>query len=907
MIAVRFLCAVRTQPSAYLPTAGRTAGLLLLTLWLPTGCVGREAYDRGCEFAENGEFDAAVSAFRDAHDAAPKNDEYYDAWIGATEQAIAWHRDEATNRFNERMLGPARAHIDKAISYGDADGRPVPGEPIAGCRTVCGLPEGLPAHPHSLCGVIEVNQKELTDLRRLILRALAAAEARADAGESHIRNGAWDEAVVALQEATELDRSSARAPMLLREAIAGAVPYHLSLADHHLATQAWDDCRSECSIVLSYRPEDPEAQLRLDAADDRQRARTLQQQAARLAADEEYLSAVDTLERARKLWPEDRAIAVSLRSTKDLTADALLTEARGCVDGGEYQAALELVDRAEALVPDKPGLAAARDDAESRWADALLRQADGYLARGQNELAWTFALHAAGISDAHVETRRTIDRCADSVRAELDCAIAILPDSKGGAHSQETVRACAMMTNALSEIAPPHLRIVERSNLSDILAEQDLAAAGVLDPGALERLAARLRNADLLLLVSTASRNSDTKESERWASVTQVTGTKLVRNPDYAAAQAALDRAIVELDEAHAAGGDLKVLRGVLGAFPNKGNRYVDATVRGMQDAAIQQAEQRYNTALVRLRHTPELKEVPNKQEYRYPVCQITRRATVTAAVRLVDVATGQVLWVEDRLTNTVERSDTYVKPDPQRGITGKRAFLPGAEQLYAEAVEGLEAQIAEAARALLNRRGEAYLARARRAASRDAATELFVQYLFDPGPEPAAESVNEALAAIVDGDLDAARRERCKQYALARLELTPRAAKLTKQETRDLPLPPMTQGTVAPTPAEEIVARAEPAPAPVAPPRCVQLVLFDKRNRDKANAFGLVFDVDDVTNDGVDLRVSRPGTKGPKFVDLLAGGVFDAHHVRGRVVEIDPDDERAVIEVRPAPAAPGR
>ena len=70
------------------------------------------------------------------------------------------------------------------------------------------------------------------------------------------------------------------------------------------------------------------------------------------------------------------------------------------------------------------------------------------------------------------------------------------------------------------------MRIVERSNLRDLLAEQDLARTDLMEEGALERLAARLRNADLLLFVSTTSRSSDAQEVERWDSITRVAGTK---------------------------------------------------------------------------------------------------------------------------------------------------------------------------------------------------------------------------------------------------------------------------------------------------------------------------------------------------------------------------------------------
>ena len=239
------------------------------------------------------------------------------------------------------------------------------------------------------------------------------------------------------------------------------------------------------------------------------------------------------------------------------------------------------------------------------------------------------------------------------------------------------------------------------------------------------------------------------------------------------------------------------MFRRLLSGIDCAGRQIVEITVGGADDTDCRVAEQRYLEALRRLRRTPEFIEVPNEQVYEYPIYQVIRAATVTAEMRLVDVSTGEIVWSEGGLSQTVTRRDTYIEPAPQLEIAGKRALLPDPEHMYAEAVEALAYGIDEAARAFLSRRAEAYLARARRAASSEKAAALYVHYLFDPGPHPATDSVSEALAALCDIDVDAARRERCQQFARARLVFNtqPRVA-----QTRIPPQPePRQSAQVAP------------------------------------------------------------------------------------------------------------
>jgi tetratricopeptide (TPR) repeat protein len=874
----------------------RSTILLAAAASLAAGCVGQRAYETGLRQLNAGDFDKAVQSLRDAHHEAPEKQDFFDAWCHATEQAVTWHQDQAAEQFNRRELRSAHEHLVEALHYCDLQGESIPGRPTKRCPTACGLSAGPPHAAHGLRGAIDVNVAELRELRELVERAISSAEERTAVGEAHLCRGDWDAAVLALREAADLDRSSQRATALLREAVAGAVSHHLTLARQHLATEAWDACRGECAIVLSYRPGNDEAERLLSLTDERRRARALQERATRLAVEDEYLSAIDTLEQAERLWGADPSIADTLRETKREAADALRREADACADRGAFRGALDLLDRAAALAPARTNLESVMARVEARWADALLDEAKRLFERGENELAWVQALLAAGISDVHLAARRAMDVYAATVREELRCAIAILPVSPDGSSSREAVRACAMMAGALGAMAPPHLRIVERSNLRDLLAEQHLARVDRLDPEALHTLSARLRDADLLLFVSTSRRSADARALERQQQIARVVGTRLARNPAYADAQAQVEAAHRDLDRVLASQRRRGFVRRLAAGFHHAGGRIVEITVGGDGGSSLRVAERQLRQAAHRLRSTPEFIEVPNEQVLAYPVYRVTRQATVTAEMRLVDVATGEIVWSEAGLSHTVSRSDTSIEPQPEFGVPGKRALLPDPEQLYPEAVEGLAFQVEQAARAFLSRRAEAYLARARRAASPDKTAALYVHYLFDPGPDPASTSVDEALAALCHIDLDPARQRRCRQFARARLALkvAPPVARLAVRPPPEPPAP-----VPAPAPARETLSLPRVRVARSAPePQSVYLVLFDKRKRDKARAFGLVFDVDDVTHDGVDVRVSTPGTKGPKFEDLRTGREFVAHHVRGRVIELDPKDERAVIEV---------
>jgi len=864
---------------------------LMLVCLLSNGCASMRAYETAQQQLERKEYDAAVASFREAHDLWPENQRYFEAWQRASERAIQWHKDEASRLFNERMLGPALAHADRALEYCDPQGKPLPGKGSGASRTACGLPKGPPHHPHTLRGAISVNEIELSDLRDVIDRAIREARERADTGEAQMQAETWDDAIATLRRATELDRSSERASKLLTEALNGAINNHLRMADERLRAEAWDSCRHECEIVLSYRPVEHEAQRLMKLADNRQRARELQAKAAQAIPQREYLAAVEALEQAIVLWPEDASINAALTESKNLAADALTAEARSRLASAQYNDAARLLDKANSLVPNRSDVVDALRETETAWADSLVEEASRHFREGRNELAWVHAARACGISTGHRAAQQAFERYGTSIQDELRCAIAIVPVSPSGTEASETLRACAMITGALKAQSPAHLRIVERSNLSGLLMEHDLARTDLLDPAALSRIASRLSNADLLLFVSTTTRSNDAQDVERWDSVTYVAGTKLESNPAYAQAQAAVNQAHREMGDAQLGSLALGMLGGLAGQTGKLGAQALGAGARGVGSIGASQAEQKYNAAVMQLNQTPPLIEVPDERQYQFPVCRITRSATVTAEMRLVDVATGEVVWTANDVAHTVAQSDTYVRPEPQYGVPGKQAVLSTAEQLCAEACEQMQPQFQEATRSLLCQRADAYLARARRASDPDSATAHRVHYLFDPGPRPSPGAVEEVLDSVFESDPSDVRADRVRTFVLERLDLS-LSSSAADDHAQENELEPTVQASRQP-------AAAQPASTPPPGPKEFRVLeLFDKRKRDKQEAFGLVFDVDDVTEDGVDIRVSRPGSKGPKFEDCLQGRAFDALGVHVEIIECDIKNERAVIAV---------
>ncbi len=88
------------------------AGVLAASL---AGCAGSRAFQRGEEYAQQGEWDLAVKEYREANREDPKDIEYRSALLRAQETAANHHYKRARNFLKERKLDQAIVELQQAI------------------------------------------------------------------------------------------------------------------------------------------------------------------------------------------------------------------------------------------------------------------------------------------------------------------------------------------------------------------------------------------------------------------------------------------------------------------------------------------------------------------------------------------------------------------------------------------------------------------------------------------------------------------------------------------------------------------------------------------------------------------------------------------------------------------------
>ena len=91
-------------------------GMLMLTMVvLLGGCAGSRAFQRGDQYAKDGEWDLAVKEYRDALKSNPQDIEYRSALLRAEETAANQHYKRARNFLKERKLDQAIIELQQAI------------------------------------------------------------------------------------------------------------------------------------------------------------------------------------------------------------------------------------------------------------------------------------------------------------------------------------------------------------------------------------------------------------------------------------------------------------------------------------------------------------------------------------------------------------------------------------------------------------------------------------------------------------------------------------------------------------------------------------------------------------------------------------------------------------------------
>ncbi|NLX14050.1 MAG: hypothetical protein GXY44_10410 [Phycisphaerales bacterium] len=735
---------------------------VLLAVGVITGCGGgSKLYRQGRDLQSAGNYDEAVAHYRKALEKEPRSSRYFDALAEAEELAAEAHIEHARKLLEERKPGQAKAELAVAL-------------------------EQMPAHPEAVA-MMRTAEQRTAQCEELLAQARQA-----------LREKTWVEALRRTGEAREIDTAHPEVVEIEREARAGVVAERLAVAEQALENNDWETVLATCGEIKAVDPSNTRAVEIEQEAGRRIEALKLHESARPLMDQQDNLAAFRMLRQARQLWPDNAAITEDYERVQQSAIDQYTVQVGTLVEEGRFARAVAVLDEAEALWPQQEVLAARRQEVLRMWALSVQSEYERYADDGRWELAWPIAVQAlamAGPQDMQaVEASR---RAEQALRDKIAYNLSVLPLRSDSVSMENRIEVCHILTEALNRSKPKHIQLLERTGLAAVLDEHDLSLANITEPGKLRALGGRLEGADVLLLVEVTARESNDRRTDTQATGKYVAGTKWTPNPDYAVAEEELAVAKKAYDQARQRAQMTQVFQDAMGGpGPRSDADFLRNALSGMFGSKVQQAADNYRSALSKRDSTPQRLQVDDWQEFNYPVYRVERRVRVTVRMRLVETATGRILWGNNGTIGEAVSADTQIEPDRMRGVTGKVAQLRDPAELAAEAIEGLRSELADRAMEMLAQQALSYWRNAQKSTG-EAATADYVRFLFECPANPGLAALSSALEQIFGPRVNGRLIEQCKQTALERLALG------VDQEAAGL--------------RSAVVVESEP-PAPVAP-----------------------------------------------------------------------------------------
>jgi hypothetical protein len=280
--------------------------------------------------------------------------------------------------------------------------------------------------------------------------------------------------------------------------------------------------------------------------------------------------------------------------------------------------------------------------------------------------------------------------------------------------------------------------VVERPDLQRILDEQDLSMSKRIDPQA-RAAAGELRGVDALIVGQILSARVTTENKrEGYGESTYQDGYRPEPNPDHVHAAGELDAAIQELERARQRLAEAEARLARYGhvnpddpgevAAKRKAEADVDEAKLRLAHAATNVGAARMQLAAI----PPEVL-VPNMVQHRYPIETFTKTARITAMLKMLDAATGEVL-VAERLEGQYAESDRVIAGNPARNVPEDPLTLPDDALTLERASDPAITRLRQVLDQACAKRGYRFLVRMQRteaAGDVELAADSAVRYLF--------------------------------------------------------------------------------------------------------------------------------------------------------------------------------
>lgn len=642
----------------------------VIIIAMMTGCASQSAFKTGCQLLEQHQYDDAITKLTEAVEKWPEsfgeNEKYIATLSRAKVSGARWHLDQARECQEATDLGLAEAHLVKAIGYDPT---------LTECNPL------------------------LSDVRESIENAEAIRRKALALGEE----GKWDDAVQVIRTSLSRYRSLPNGETDHLRLCAGASEYHLAHAENHLAKDEWDAAESSARRSIDYKPNDG-ARAVLAEVGKRREADRLVREAKECENKNDFRTALEKLEAAKRLHPNRRGLPEDITRVKQSLCDQLIRLAQGFSAKGTHAAALRSLIESKAILADY-------GDIDKRIREERLALAAQHVEMAKRKAdkdamgsALCHYLSALGHDPEDSTAAQGVQACLTHFRRKTKYNIGLVGFQVSQKHAEVGSRFEAAALQQLLRVKPLNVSIVDRADLKAILAEQDLSLTDMVDPK-FRIPGGKLQSIDGLLIGQVISYDVFRDQSSTWGESTYQAGMKLVANPQYARATELVRQAERELTEARQELGTANAGAGL--AAMGRSNDPMARLIGGLSAAGGQMARQkvaaaqeRLQSAQLQLAQTPAQVAVPNILRHRYPIYRVTATSKCTGSLKLLDSLTGEVLVAEPVVGSSSE-SDRHVKGDVQRNVPEDPVDLPDdafmRERALAEALQKLDESVQRA------------------------------------------------------------------------------------------------------------------------------------------------------------------------------------------------------------------
>jgi tetratricopeptide (TPR) repeat protein len=685
-------------------TAGKLAGVAILIALL-AGCAQEQAFKRGEKLAREGQYDLAVAEMESAVSLAEEHsnhktaERYRQKLEQVKQQAGQFYYHEAELRFGRADLAGAQGLLDKCVKY---------------------CPQ----------------EQTYEAFRQRVLKATADAEQLRNEALSLAQQEQWQAAVQKMNDALAMNRTMPGGDGDLTQIKERAYRYYLDRAQSRLWENDLDGAEAEAQTALGFQPGGTQAKTVLQTVKDRREAIGWIARGRTLLEQGDAEEALRALERAAKLHPTHADLPDLLGRARRGTCDHWLEQGKQQMDAHQYAAAIHLFLDSQDLLQGYGGVDALLSDVRSQLAKAHLEASRQSEQSGNNGCAVLHATAALGYLPDSIDAGQQLARSAGRVLQEVSYTIAFAGFRGGPEPVASTFGAAAV--DHLAHARPENVTLVERVDLQTILDEQDLRMSEIVTPQS--RLAGgRLHRVDAMIVgqILDARVVTESQVAGHGESMYQ-DGFRPAPNPDHVHAARELDGAVDGLKQAERRLAEAEARLARFGHVNPDNRDEVEQKRRAQADVEEAKAHMIHaaadvGAAKMRLATIPPEVLVPNMVRCEYPIHTVSKTARVECMVKMIDIATGEVL-VAERLEGRHDQSDRVIAGDAIRNVPNDPLELPDDVTMLDAAAESATTrlqQVLDQACALHGRRFLVQMQRAQSARDTTRAVDSSVQYLF--------------------------------------------------------------------------------------------------------------------------------------------------------------------------------